>query len=295
MLNVLILGHNGFVGSNIKAYFDKRNCKVFTTNNLNKNSLLKYIKKIDIIINCVGENYDTKKMHKSNVFYVRKILNIIEKYKKKIFLVHISSCSVYGSYFHTKLNNVNEFTPPYPVSLYANTKLTADVLIQNAYKRKNIKKYAIIRPSQVISVDMKSKTYSSLIKYIKYNLFFYISDKDSIRNYVHVKELVKFIWLICRFQNVYNKNEKIYLISRSVRLRTIVEFIKQRLKKKSIELILPKFLIMIIVKIMKLLVKKFPLTAGIVGGMTSKVKIQSNLKNFKFKYDICKDYLKRIL
>lgn len=295
MLNVLILGHNGFVGSNVKEYFDKQKCKVFTTNSLNKNTIFKKIKKINIIINCVGENYDLKRMRTSNITYVEKILKNIEKYKKNIFLVHVSSCSVYGSHFHQIPTSINEVTSSSPISLYAKTKLAADVLIENAYKRKNIKKYAIIRPSQVIGANMKSKTYSSLIAYIRYNMFFYISDKYAIRNYIHIKDLIRFIWRICHTHNVYSSSPKIYLLSRSIKLSTIVKFIKSKLKKKSIELTFPKFFTIITVRVMKLLFKKFPLTEGAIGGLTSKVKIKSNLKNFKFKYDICKDYLKQII
>ena len=210
MLNVLILGHNGFVGSNVKEYFDKQKCKVFTTNSLNKNTIFKKIKEINIIINCVGENYDLKRMRTSNITYVEKILKNIEKYKKNIFLVHVSSCSVYGSHFHLIPTSINEVTSSSPISLYAKTKLAADVLIENAYKKKNIKKYAIIRPSQVIGANMKSKTYSSLIAYIRYNMFFYISDRYAIRNYIHYSLERKFRKKITKLNNFMNDNHHLF-------------------------------------------------------------------------------------
>jgi len=295
MKKILILGHGGYVGRNLKLFLKKKNFKVFTLSNRNNKFFKSNIKKVNIIINCVGENYNTSLMKSSNFVYVKKILKFIKKYNKNIFLIHLSSCAVYGELFHNNINFVNANSETKPISLYAITKLNAEFLIKKAYENKGIKDFVIIRPSQIISEDMKSFTYMQLIKYVKKNLFFYISNLKAVRNYVHINDLVNFIYQICNKRRAFGKNNKLFVISRSIKLIALVNYIKKKLKIKSKQLILPKFFIIFITNIIKFLYPKFPLSVGIISGLSSSVIIKSNIKNFKFNFNIFDHYIKSVI
>jgi len=295
MKKILILGHGGYVGRNLKSFLKKKNYKIFTLQNRTNKLFKSNIKKADIVINCVGENYKTSLMKKSNFTYVKKILKFINKYNKNIFLIHVSSCAVYGELFHKKINIVDENSVAKPISLYGITKSNADLLIKKAYEDKMIKDFAIVRPSQIISEDMKSFTYLQLIKYVKRNLFFYISDLKSVRNYVHINDLANFIYLICRNNKTFSENKKLFIISRSIKLRTLISYIKKKLKIKSKELVLPKIFVIFITYIVKIIYPKFPLSVGVISGLSSRVIIRSNIKNFKFNFHIFDHYLKSVI
>ena len=106
---ILILGHTGFVGreflKNLKVKRSNliviQEVKLFTIiKKLKKKNILnKLIRKNEIIINCVGENFEKKFMNSRNYIFVKKILQLIEKTKMKKKIIHISSCAVYGSIF----------------------------------------------------------------------------------------------------------------------------------------------------------------------------------------------------
>ena len=292
MKNILILGHSGYVGGNLKLFFQKKNFKVITLSNRSDKVLKSNIKKVNIIINCVGENYNTSLMKNSNFSYVKKILKFINKHNKNIFLIHLSSCAVYGELFHNNINFVDENSETRPISLYAITKLSAELLIKKAYENKRIKDFAIIRPSQIISEDMKSFTYLQLIKYVKKKLYFYISNVKAIRNYVHINDLVNFIYQISVNRGAFGKNKKLFIISRSIKLVALVNYIKNKLKIKSKQFIFPKFFIIFITNIIKFFYPKFPLSVGIISGLSSSVIIKSNIKNFKFNFHIFDQYIK---
>ena len=54
-----------------------------------------YFKKIDVVINCVGEQVKTKKYFlNSNYIFVKKILKLIKLTNRCPILIHFSSCSI---------------------------------------------------------------------------------------------------------------------------------------------------------------------------------------------------------
>jgi nucleoside-diphosphate-sugar epimerase len=295
MKNILILGHTGFVGNSLKLFLEKKFCNVLILRDRSKQILENSVKKANIIINCVGENYDTSLMNQSNYIYVKKILEIIYKYNKNIFLIHISSCSVYGELFHKNIKFVDENSITKPISFYSITKLNAELEIKKAYENKKIKNYLIIRPSQIIGINMKSSTYLNLIKYVKNNIFFYLSNMKSVRNYIHVNDFINFIWFVCKNQRNFRKKNKLIIISKYIKLRVLINYIKKKLKIKSKQLIMPKFFITFITIIIKFLYPKFPLSIGIISGLSSNVIIRDNIKKFKINFDICNDYIKYVI
>ncbi len=286
---ILILGHTGFVGRELveefktkKIKFDCYSRSQITYNNKKiKNSpkiLDKLIRDNKIIINCVGENTETKYMNSRNYIFVKKILKLIDKTNQKKKLIHISSCAVYGSYFHLKNFLINENTLTNPISKYAKTKLKGErLIIQNKNKKL---KYTIIRPSQVVGKNMKAPGFINLSKFIKRRIFVYVSTIDAVRNYVNSKDLTSLIFEICKSNKIKNN---IYIISRYSRLKSIVKFIEKNQKIKSyFNFVIPKFLMVSIVNTLRFFNKNFPVNKETIEGLSTTTKIKSNIfKDFK--------------
>jgi len=297
---ILILGHTGFVGKELLEEFKikkiKSDCysrsQIIYNNKKIKNSskiLAKLIRENEIIINCVGENIDTKYMNSRNYVFVKKILQLIEKTKQRKKLIHISSCAVYGSYFHLKNFVINENTLPNPISKYAKTKLKGErQIIQNKNKKL---KFTIIRPSQVVGKNMKALGFINLSKFIKRRVFVYVSTIDAVRNYVNSKDLTSLIFKICKSNKIKNN---IYIISRYSSLKNIIQFIEKNQNINSyFDLVVPKFLMIIIVNILRFFNKDFPVNKEIIEGLSITTKIKSNVfKDFKnFSFRNINDYL----
>jgi hypothetical protein len=142
---------------------------------------------------------------------------------------------------------------------------------------------------------MKSTSYLRLIEYVKKNLFFYISNLRSVRNYVHINDLTNFIWFICKNKKAQSKQNKLFIISRHIKLCDLINYIKKKKKISSKQLILPKFFVIFLSSLIKIFYPKFPLSRGIIGSLTSDVIIRSNIKNFKYNFHINYDYINFII
>ena len=92
--SILLLGHTGFVGKELTKKFKKKKIAFDSYSKKqiiykgrivkNKKNLLDLmIHKNEIIINCVGENTDKRHMYSRNYNFVKKILELIKKSKKK--------------------------------------------------------------------------------------------------------------------------------------------------------------------------------------------------------------------
>lgn len=303
MKKILILGHTGFVGRELTKRFKKSKIKfdgfskseVLVDNKIfkkNYNILPKMINRNNIIINCVGESIDIKHMNSRNFYFVKSILNLIKKTKKKKYLIHLSSCAVYGKYFHFKNYIISKKTKPKPISIYAKTKLKGDELIVN--NNNHNLNYTIIRPAQVVGFDMKAVGFINLAKFIRRRIFVYVSTGNAVRNYVNSEDLTLLISKLC-FSNKIKNN--IYIISRYSRLKSIITIIaKNNGINNYLNIVLPKFFLIFSLSIIKIFYKKFPVNKEIIEGLSITAKIKSNFfQDFKnFKLQNINQYLNKI-
>ena len=298
---ILILGSSGFVGGEILKYFSNKNIIVSYfvrgsekyNSDFNSKKIKNLIFKNDIIINCVGENNFKRNLYLSNYIFVKKIVDVIKLSKKKKFFLHISSAAVYGKYFHKKNSIINIDSVPEPISYYAKTKLKADnYIIDNQCNSFN---FSIIRPSQVIGKQMKAIGFLNLVQFIKLKLFFFIDNLDSIRNYVIIDDLCNIVFQICKNKKLF-KN-KIYIVSRYSKLINIVLYIKKKLNLFFYpNLVFPKNLVLIIVKIIIFFKKDFIVKKGIIEGLSTSAKIKSNINEIiKIRYKNIYSYLNHII
>lgn len=213
---ILILGAMGKVGGKIFKSLKKKNYDVIglshqnsldpliiKTNYFKINKQAKFfLSNSDIIINCIGENTDIKKMLYKNVLIFKKIIKNLNKKKKSIF-IHLSTCGVYGN---TEFNEINEETVPKPSTYYAKTKYQGEIFLQKELRRNII--LIILRPSQIIGENLENSSIRKLDFLIRNKIFFYFNNKKCIYSYVFYNDLVnlieKFIKKKITSSNIFN-------------------------------------------------------------------------------------------
>jgi len=181
MSRVLILGSTGSLGLILANYLKRKNYTIFTDkkykHKLKKVNNLKTLKKIvllsqpDIIINLVAmTNVDLcekKKFlaKKSNVLFVRNLINILKKITKKTHLIHISTDQVYSGKGNHSENNA------YPINYYGKSKLEGEKIAR--------KVASTIFRINYISATEKKKSLSEWI-------FFNLKRKNIIKTFQNI-------------------------------------------------------------------------------------------------------------
>ena len=158
-MRIIILGYTGLIGSSIlenlanNPSFDLVCVGRSIKNKLYRGKRIKYIKwdfltfeeknlsflkKANIIINCVGKmNNNKNNLENINFIFIKNLLKHIKTYQSKVRLIHLSSVAVYGG-AENYLNQskiIVENTTTKTKNLYSKSKLKADMLIKNTIKR----------------------------------------------------------------------------------------------------------------------------------------------------------------
>ena len=232
MQNVIIIGSDGFIGSNLAEYCSKKNLNIFRTsrkfNKLKskvfhfdlKNPNFEFLnKKIDVAIICASVT-SVEKCQKnprnSNKINVTNTLKLIKYLNSKgVFTIYLSSNLIFNG--KLSFNKYND--KPNPLSVYGAQKAK----IEKYIKSKKYKNFSVVRLTKVIGNN------SNFIK--KLNLK--IKKKETIEyeeNYlispVHIKEVCLII-----FKIVKNKYEGLFQFS-GLKEYNLEEFIKLYFKKK---------------------------------------------------------------
>ncbi len=264
MKKILITGASGFIGSFLVEEAIKRNYEVFAgirktsnktylahqsikfveTNLSDKKSLKETLKnhgKFDYIIHNAGITKTCKKkdFEKVNFQYTKNLIealyetnNIPDKF------IQISSLAAYGPGNKKSLKPIQLTDTPKPISLYGKSKLKTEQYI------KSLKDfpYLIFRPTGVYGP--REKDYYIMYKSIKRGLETYIGTSRQHISFIYVKDLSRLI-INALDSNITGRS---YFIS-DLKEYTSYEFnwlIKRRLNKKTIALVIPKFLVKLI-------------------------------------------------
>ncbi len=303
-MKIVILGYTGLIGKSILNYLAKntstnlicvgRNIKKKPFNNIRikyfkwdfnsfRKSNLLFLKKADIIINCVGKTENSiNNLEKINVIFLEKLLKYINSRKLKLRFIHLSSISVYGgvkNYFDRQ-KLVSENSPIKLNDLYSESKLKGDLLIQNLSK-KNINNnfsYTILRITNVFGGKKKS----NLFKFVIFSLrtgFWIKSYDDVVFNFVNVKDVTQAVILtISKLK--YSKN-KIYIVADDCKQLKIYENYQKLFNKKFIKVHIPLILLKLIYYFFPLpnkLLNFIFLTSSRVSYNNKKIKKDLNFK-----------------
>ncbi len=304
-MNILILGSSGKYGNKLLEHFEtcksknlyidllvrkithKRlgfNTIVFDFNKKNYDEL--NIEKYDIIINCIGEINNESLMEDSHLKLVQKFLSLFTKKKKTINWLQISSVGVYGpqeNFFNERKLDENSSTKP--TRAYEFYKLKAEELITDYAKNNTKFKYIILRPSQIIGQGIENKSIENLVKITKFGLFFYINDKNSVRNYVHHIDLSRAIYQV--INNNFDNN--IYIVNVNILLKNIISCIPTKNYFNFSKFIIPYRYAVLIGRILQLfgisLLKKDKINGIISKSYYNASKFQKKY-NFVYENDI---------
>lgn len=229
-MRILIIGCEGFIGSNFTRFFCHKGYEVSGADIIEQSGVTKYTyfkvsrltaeldellsqKKFDACINAAGSgNVPYSVSHpvidfESNSLDVIKILDTLRKYQRECKYLHISSAAVYGNPVRLPIGETDYLNP---ISPYGFHKLISEQICKEYYLLFGIK-IAIIRPFSVYGVglrkqllwDVCQKIYQSTNK----SIALYGTGMES-RDFIYIDDLVASIDVIINkspFQNdIYN-------------------------------------------------------------------------------------------
>lgn len=308
-MRIVILGYTGFIGKSILEHLVRdsslflvcvgRNIKYkpFINSKISyhkwnftsfKDSNLLFLKKSNIIINCVGKTDDIKNNQENiNTIFIKKLLEYINNSKFKVRFLHLSSVSVYGSKknFPDRLKLFSEKSTVNANNLYSESKLKADLIIQN-FTKKNLNNnfsYTILRISNVYGDQNKS----NLLKYVIFSIksgFWIKCSNDILFNFINVKDVAQSVILVIN-KLIVSKN-KIYIVSDDCKQYRIYNGYQKFYKKKIIKIQISNYLINFLINFLPL-PKKVINFMKLISNKTSysNKKIKNEL-NFKPKFSL---------
>lgn len=309
-MKIVILGYSGSIGNSILEKLARNKSFEIVcigrdiVNKFNKNKRIKYfkwdfnsfkksnlffLKKADVIINCIGKTNDNLNNLKNiNVIFVKKLLKYISTFRIKIRFIQLSSVSVYGQSkkFFGQKKIISENTSIDAGSIYSKSKIEADLLIEDVVKNKINKNfsYTILRISNVFG-KKKSNLYSYVLFSLKYG-FWIKSSNETMFNFINEKDVSQAINLIISKLNI-SKN-KIYIVSDDCKQSDVYENYNKFYKKKIINFLFPIKLINFLINyfLMPKILLNFFLTISSKVSYSNK-KIKKEL-NFKPKFSLIK-------
>ena len=282
--NLICVGRNiknkPHINSKIKYY--KWDFNTFKYSNLS------FLKKANIIINCVGKtDNNLHDLENINFIFVKKLLEHINNHKLKVRLIHLGSIAVYGrgkNYFgRYKLISENSITRAN--DLYSKSKLKGDLLIQNTVKKKLNKNfsYTILRISNVFGGSRNSNLFKFFLFSLRSNFWIKCFD-DIVFNFINVNDVAQVIMQLISKLKV-SKN-KIYIVSDDCKQYQVYENYQYYHKKKIIKITVSKNIIKFLIyflpkskKIMNFLL----LISNKISYSNKKIK---NELNFKPKFSV---------
>ena len=215
-MNIMIIGSEGFIGSNLRNYFIDKGENVFGADILEvpAGAVYTYIKvsrlsaqweevlahtDFDVCINAAGSgNVSYSVTHpvidfEANTLDVIRILDSLRKYQPSCRYLHISSAAVYGNPAELP---VKESAALAPVSPYGFHKMMSEIICKE-YSTLFEMAAAIIRPFSVYGIGLKKQllwdTCKKLMSSDDITLF---GTGEETRDFIHISDFVSVIGLL---------------------------------------------------------------------------------------------------
>jgi nucleoside-diphosphate-sugar epimerase len=265
LVQVLVTGSRGFIGKHLverlihdgfKVKVISRRREVYSHDSVipiiadllkPSQALNDAVKGCELIFHCAGEIKHKALMRKLHIQGTQNLLDAVSHHGCLRHWIQLSSVGVYGhpSYTAPALREVTEMTTVNPHGEYEITKAESDLILLEEAKKQNFT-YSILRPTNVVGVDMPNQSFKSLINAIIKKRFFYIKSRGSMTNYVHVDDVVDALMLCAKLPNA--KNE-IFNLSNDCKLSDIVSSLSDAYGINSSRLCLPEGLVRLMVKL----------------------------------------------
>jgi UDP-glucose 4-epimerase len=211
-LTILILGSQGYIGSNLTDFFLAKGdtvygCDIISyTNNRYKYQKISILssdfdtlfsnQQFDVCINAAGSGsvyhsiINPMNDFEANTMSVAKVLDTIRKYQPHCKYLHISSAAVYGN---PKKLPIKESDPLSPLSPYGYNKLMSEQLCKEYHQLYNLP-ITIIRPFSVYGNGLQKQLLWDICTKLKNadTIKLYGTGNES-RDFIHITELVALI------------------------------------------------------------------------------------------------------
>jgi nucleoside-diphosphate-sugar epimerase len=162
-----------------------------------------------------------------------------------------------------------------PSGIYEASKVQSEDLVRAAVFRGAFE-YVILRPSNVYGAEMANQSLFGLISMIQRGLFFYIGEKGSKANYIHVDNVVKALFLCGTSPDAKGQT---FNLSDSCSIEQFIMIITDVLGVSKRQIRLPEFPMRMVAKVLGI-IPGFPLTEARVDALTN----QSIYLNDKIEY-----------
>ena len=195
---ILITGHKGMIGSRLYNYLQSLNLYEIKGIDIADNSgdirTLQTSEEFDIIIHCAAltsvmdSMYQPFDYHETNVSGTYNLINQFPNSK----FIFLSTSAIYGEGLNHKEEDMPKIQSP-----YAETKIEAEGMIKDL-----IDQYVILRLSNIYGGKKGERNVYQVFE--EENVLPIYGDGTSLRDYLHVDELVKIIHRSFDKQGIYN-------------------------------------------------------------------------------------------
>jgi nucleoside-diphosphate-sugar epimerase len=163
---IIILGHSGFIGSNLERLLEKSNNwsivgrslpDVDLTQSDQANLLIPFLKSNSTLVLAAAVKRqfgDTLETFQANIEIVKNVCRLLESYPVKR-VIFLSSAAVYGE--ETENVSINELTQVNPTSYYGISKYTAECILKKTCANKI--SLVCLRPPLVYGPNDPGQTY----------------------------------------------------------------------------------------------------------------------------------------
>ena len=274
-LDIICVGRNIRIQpiKNKKIKYVKWNFVQFTK------SKLFFLKKKNIIINCVGKNQgNIENYNKTNLVLIQKLCRYILAQNLFVRLIHLGSVSVYGAEkkYLSRIKNITENTQTNSDDSYSKSKLEADLCIQKNVKLNSKKfSYTILRIANVFSNTKNSNLFKLIENLLNKGIWFKCS-KYTNYHFIHAKDVAQVVFLAIK--NLKKTTNNIYIVSDEDNQFNLHKVFTNFYNRKLFLIPIPLKFIYLITKFLKL--PKLMLNFFLV------ISSQTKYDNYKIKKDL---------
>ena len=233
MKKIGITGATGLVGKKLLNYYLQGDYKVkVITRDLNKinpnenleifeinleqidqKMLSLFLEDLDVLFHLAAEIKDEHRIFKINVRAVHEIINQIDI--KKTHFIYLSSIGIFDFKKNKVITNKSSLNP---LNSYESSKLEAEKIINDT---KGLTA-SILRPSTILSADMKSNLLKHLYKIANNRVTVNFNDYV-ISNFILLEDVISALILI---ENNSKKKSGTYNLSRDIKLNSVLTNLK---------------------------------------------------------------------
>jgi nucleoside-diphosphate-sugar epimerase len=241
-MKILVTGITGFVGENLRKYFDNKGGVDVLELDLRSDFLSKITPDIDAIVHLAGKAHDLKQTSDSKEYYevnfelTKKLYDVFLTSKVKNF-IYISSVKAAADRI---IGILKEDINPSPETHYGKSKLMAEKYIQAQSLTEN-KAFYILRPCMIHGPSNKGNL-NLLFKLVKMGFPYPLAAFENKRSFLSIDNLC---FIIKEFLSSSNAPSGIYNVADDEPLSTneVISILAKSIGRKPIFMKVPRFLV----------------------------------------------------